>query len=350
MPKALVLFSGGLDSLLAARMLQEQPGLEVEAIHFISLFTANEAEDSADLPARKSARDLGMPLIVEQNSEALLELVKAPRYGLGRHMNPCIDCRIRNVRRAVEVMREIGADFLASGEVVGERPMSQNRGALRLVEKQSGCEGLLLRPLSAKLLAPTIPEQRGWVNRDDMLDFSGRGRKPQMALARHYGIHVYPSPAGGCLLTDPNFGARMRDLLEHDPDCDLNDCALLKVGRHLRLGPDTMLVVGRNQEENDVVAELAREGDVFVEAATHPGPLSLLRGKVSDADIELAGAITARYGKASGLPEAEILVRAHDEGRDAGRRIDVVPATDETVAPLWIVPERKGKGGRRAAG
>jgi len=335
MPRVLVLFSGGLDSTLAARLLQEQPGLTVEGIHFTSIFTANHPATSEALPARRLARDLGLPLRVEENGCDLLLLVKRPRFGLGRNMNPCIDCRIRNLRRALEVMREIGADFIATGEVVGERPMSQNRQALRLVEKESGADGLLLRPLSARLLEPTIPELRGWVDRERLLDISGRSRKRQMELARLYGIKRYQTPAGGCLLTDPGFGARMRDLVAHDPECGLDDCALLKVGRHFRLGPRLKMVVGRNQEENDVIESLARGDDLLLEAAAVPGPTTLLRGEADDEKLRVAAAVTARYGKAFSRPLVAVRVRRPGSAV-AERIIEVAPARDDAIAPLRI--------------
>jgi len=343
MTKALVLFSGGLDSTLAARLLQDQPGLSVVGVHFTSLFTANHPAESDALPARRTARELGLPLRVEENGCALLALVKRPRFGLGRNMNPCIDCRIRNVRRALEVMREVGADFIATGEVVGERPMSQNRQALRLVEKESGADGLLLRPLSALLLDPTLPEQRGWVERERMLDISGRSRRRQMELARRYGIPRYPSPAGGCLLTDPGFGARMRDLLEHDPGCDLNDCALLKVGRHFRLGAGVKIIVGRDERENGTIESLARADDLLMEAVRLPGPTTLVRGRADDSALAVAAAVTARYGKGARRPSVAIRVRRPGEA-GALRELETVPATDDAIRPLRIAsPETGGK-------
>lgn len=343
MAKALVLFSGGLDSLLAVKLMQEQAGLAVEGIHFTSLFTSKSGADGEAGAVRKTAAQFGFPLRVEENSEALLGLVKQPQYGLGRNMNPCIDCRIRNIRRAGEVMMEIGADFLVTGEVVGERPMSQNRNTMRQIEKVSGMRGLLLRPLSAKLLEPTVPEEKGWVDRETLLDIHGRSRKGQMALAAKYGMRNYPTPAGGCLLTDPGFSARLRDLLAHDAECDLNDCLLLKCGRHFRLGPDTRMVVGRNQAENELIIEAVREGDLLLEVATHPGPLALLRGRADDLMVALAGAITARYGKAMALPRVSVRIRRPGEMREAGKLFEVAPAQDECLAQFRIVYDETNK-------
>ena len=350
MPKALVLFSGGLDSILAARLMQDQPNLEVEGIHFASIFTSNHSSESEELAARKTARQLNMPLCVEDNSEALLELVKRPKHGFGRNMNPCIDCRIRSVTRAFAVMKKVGADFLVTGEVVGERPMSQNRQSMRLIAKEAGVEGLLLRPLSAKLLEPTIPENEGWVERERLLGIHGRSRKPQMELAAKYGIDEYPSPAGGCLLTDPGFSARLRDLLEHNPACDPDDCRLLKVGRHFRLSPKMKIVVGRYHEENEIILSLAREGDRLMTVSSHPGPLTLVRGSSDEENLRLAGAVTARYGKAFSLPSASVRIRTHKQRREEGRLIEVQPAVDDVIAPLRIAPAHsKGMRDSRAS-
>ncbi len=346
MKKALILFSGGLDSILATKLMQEQEGISVEGIHFVSIFTSDAEPDSEHLQARRAARELKMPLIVEENSGELLEQIKAPRFGLGSNMNPCIDCRIRNIRRAAEVMPTIGAHFLVTGEVVGERPMSQNRQSLRLIEKESEVEGLLLRPLSARLLAPTIPEEREWVDRSRLLDIHGRSRKPQMALAERYGITDYPSPAGGCLLTDPGFSARLRNLILNHPDCDLNDCRLLKFGRHFRLSPGSRIIVGRCHEENEAIEELARVGDRLLAAADLPGPVTLLRGAHGAGELQQAAAITARYGKGRDDTSVTISVWQPGDSRREGRAMDVRPASDEALDNYRIQPGssmRKGE-------
>ena len=350
MRKALVLFSGGLDSMLAVRLMQDQSKVEVAGIHFVNVFNSSEGAESERLPARQAAAGLGLPLRVEDNSEALLGFVKEARYGLGKNMNPCIDCRIYILRRAAAVMAETGADFLVTGEVVGERPMSQNRQSLRLIEKESGAADVLVRPLSARLLGPTLPEREGWVDRERFLDISGRSRKRQMALAEQYGIGDYPSPAGGCLLTDPGFSARMRDLIKNGAGCAVCDCRLLKVGRHFRLEGGVKAVVGRNQEENEVIAGLARAGDRLAEVATHPGPLTLVRGGdegrdlgVESGAVRLAAGITARYSKAACLARVAVRVRRPGESRDEGEVIEVAPVSSERMAPLWVVRGEKGK-------
>ena len=348
MTKALALFSGGLDSILAVRVLQEQ-NIDIEAIHFTSAFAADEASPGEAPAVKGAAERLGVPLRLEDNSAELLAIVRSPRYGYGRNLNPCIDCRIRSVKRAGQIMREVGADFLITGEVVGERPMSQNRQSLRTIDRQSGLDGLILRPLSAQLLDATIPEQEGRVDRDRLLALAGRSRKPQLELAAKYGIREFPSPAGGCLLTDPGFSARMRDLLERDPDCDVNDVRLLKVGRHFRIAPEAKVVVGRNHEENGRILSLSRKGDLLMEAAAHPGPVTLLRGAGTEENVALAAALTVRYGKAGSLPRAQVRTWASGGARGSGRSLEAAPASDELVSDLMIAAAGKKGGGRRGA-
>ena len=195
-------------------------------------------------------------------------------------------------------MEEVDAAFIFTGEVLGERPMSQRREAMRLIERKSGLDGRLLRPLSAKLLPPTIPEKEGLVDRDKLLAIGGRSRKPQIALAEQYGIADYPCPAGGCRLTDPGFARRMRDLVRHKDDFDLNDVNLLKVGRHFRLSPEAKAVVGRDQEENRRILALVKEGDILFEVQDWGSPVTLLRGQTSERKVHLAAAITVRYSDA----------------------------------------------------
>src|SRR3990172_5077850 len=215
--KALALLSGGLDSTLAAKVILEQ-GIELEALNFLTVFCTCTNRGATCLASQKAVETLGIPLKVFNISEEYLEIVKHPKHGYGSNMNPCIDCRIFIMKKTKAYMEKSGASFIVTGEVLGERPMSQRRDAMRLIEKEAGLEGVILRPLSAKLLPVTVPEKEGWVNRETLLAFQGRSRKPQMKLADHYGIHDYPSPAGGCLLTDPGFARRMKDLMFYQPD------------------------------------------------------------------------------------------------------------------------------------
>ena len=298
-PKAIVLLSGGLDSTLAVKLILDQ-GIEVEALNFVTPFcTCNRGGEGC--AARRVADEFGIPCKTVAVTDEFFQVVRNPRYGYGSGMNPCLDCRILMFSRARERMEEIGAAFVFTGEVLGQRPMSQHRRAMRIIDRESGLDGRVVRPLSARLLEPTIPEKEGFVDREKLLALQGRSRKPQMALAEEYGITDYPCPAGGCRLTDPNFARRMRDLVRFRPDFDLNDVNLLKVGRHFRLSPRAKAVVGRDEEENRRILHLlTRPGDLLFEVKGCGSPITLLRGEAGAGEIRLAAAITARYSDAQG--------------------------------------------------
>jgi hypothetical protein len=340
MAKALALHSGGLDSTLAIRVIQEQ-GIEVEAVHFVSVFDCGATDEDNCRASRRTAAQLGVKAHFVPFSEDLFPIVKSPKHGHGRNMNPCIDCHARMMQRASEMMRALGADFLISGEVLGERPMSQRREALRIVERESGIEGLVLRPLSAKLLPPTIPEEKGWVDRERLLDISGRSRKRQLELAKQYGLTGYPTPAGGCLLTEPGFSARLRELLEDNPESDLDDVRLLKVGRHFRLAPRVKAVVGRLQKENERLMTLVVKGDYLLDAVNVPGPMTLVRGPAGDAELAQAAAIAVRYGKAASRPSCAVRV-VRDGGED---RVLEASAADEALLDRLRIGDDAGRGG-----
>jgi len=310
--KAIALLSGGLDSTLAAKVTMEQ-GVELEALNFLTVFCTCTNRGETCLASQKAVETLGIPLKVFNVSEEYLYVVKYPKHGYGRNMNPCIDCRIFMLKKAKVYMEESRAAFIVTGEVLGQRPMSQRKEAMRLIEKEAGLEGFILRPLSAKFLPVTIPEKEGWVNREKLLNLQGRSRKPQIELADHFDIHDYPCPAGGCLLTDPIFAKRMKDLMIHDPTFSLNDVHLLKMGRHFRLSPEVKLVVGRNEEENQKIQTFAQGKDILFKVSSFPGPLALLRGKPDGGDIEKAVNITAHYSKAKDLRKAEVNYKAVDE-------------------------------------
>jgi tRNA U34 2-thiouridine synthase MnmA/TrmU len=322
--KAIALLSGGLDSTLAARVILEQ-GLELEALNFMTVFCTCTNRGATCLASQKAVETLGIPLKVFNVSEEYLEVVKHPRHGYGSNMNPCIDCRIFMLKKAKARMEESGSAFIVTGEVLGQRPMSQRRDAMRLIEREAGLEGLILRPLSAKVLPVTIPEKEGWVDREKLLEIQGRSRKPQIELAGHYGIHDYPCPAGGCLLTDPGFAKRMKDLMFHNPDFSLNDVHLLKMGRHFRLSHGVKLLVGRNEEENQKIRTFAQGEDILLKVSGFPGPLSLLRGKLDQDDIEKAAAITAHYSKAKDLKKIEVTYRSGDEGQSDTLFVSLIP-------------------------
>jgi len=310
--KAIALLSGGLDSTIAARVMMEQ-GVELEALNFMTVFCTCTNRGATCLASQKAVETLGIPLKVFNVSEEYLDVVKHPQHGYGRNMNPCIDCRIFMLKKAKAYMEESGAVFIVTGEVLGQRPMSQRKDAMHLIEKEAGLEGFILRPLSAKVLPTTIPEKEGWVDRERLLNISGRSRKPQIELADHYGIHDYPCPAGGCLLTDPGFAKRMKDLMVYDPQFSLNDVHLLKMGRHFRFSNGVKLVVGRNEEENQKIQTFAQGEDILLKVSSFPGPLSLLRGKLNEGDIEKAAAITVHYGKGKDLGKIEVTYKGVDE-------------------------------------
>jgi tRNA U34 2-thiouridine synthase MnmA/TrmU len=305
MMKAIALLSGGLDSTLAARLVLDQ-GIELEALNFMTVFCTCTNREATCLASQKAVETLGIPLKVLNVSEEYLQVIRNPKHGYGSHMNPCIDCRIFMLKKAKAYMEKSGASFIVTGEVLGQRPMSQRRDAMRLIEKEAGLTGLILRPLSAQFLPITLPEREGWIDREKLLNIQGRSRKPQMRLAEQYNIRDYPCPAGGCLLTDPGFSRRIKDLMDHQYDFSLNDVHLLKFGRHFRLSPKLKLVVGRDEEENKKIETFSRGGDVLLKTVHYPGPLSLLRGEGDGTELERAASITARYSKAKGMERVKV--------------------------------------------
>lgn len=266
--RGLHLMSGGLDSMLAAKVLKEQ-GIEVVGISFSSLFFgAGKARIAAD--------ELGIELMVKDITKEHLALIKNPPHGYGKNMNPCIDCHAMMLINAHEIMKVDGFDFVSTGEVLGQRPMSQNIDALKIVEKESNLKGYLIRPMSAKLLDITVPESDGRVNREMLLDISGRSRKPQMDLAVKFGITSYQTPAGGCLLTDPGFSKRLRDLFEYNNECSERDVKLLRYGRHFRLPSGSKIVVGRNEMDNKEIVGLSIPSDHLIQPDVIAGPICIL--------------------------------------------------------------------------
>ncbi|MGQ9679089.1 MAG: hypothetical protein ACUVUD_07420 [bacterium] len=323
--KAVCLLSGGLDSILACRLILEQ-GVQVFGLNFVSPFCTCTSKGCRH-EARKAAESLGIPLKVVAKGEEYIRLIKNPRHGYGSAMNPCLDCRIFTFVRAREYMEEIGARFVFTGEVLGERPMSQHLQALKLIERESGLEGLVLRPLSARLLEPTIAEKEGLVDREKLLAIQGRSRKPQIALAAHYGIKDYPCPAGGCLLTEKNFALRLKDSFAHN-DVSLRDVKALKVGRHFRLRTGRKVIVGRNELENKVLTNLVQSDDIVVEPVDVPGPVVVVWGGGGDGDIEVAARLCARYS--DGKVHSKVKVRA------GVRVFDVAPLEEEEIKALRV--------------
>jgi tRNA-specific 2-thiouridylase len=296
--KALCVFSGGLDSMLASQIIRAQ-GIDVLGLFFETPFFTSRR-------AKISAKAIELPLKVVDLTEPHIEVVKHPAHGYGGNMNPCIDCHALMFRTAGRMLEEEGASFIITGEVLGQRPMSQNLKALSTVAAQSGFPLLVLRPLSAKLLQTTLPEEKGWVQRDLLLNFSGRSRKPQMELARKLNITDYPSPAGGCLLTDPIFSKRLKDLLSAETNFEIREIELMKAGRHFRLGPHARLVVGRNKGENEIIAALAKPKDLLLFAQSAPGPTVLALGALTPELELLAARITASYSDAKEGEQTEV--------------------------------------------
>jgi tRNA-uridine 2-sulfurtransferase len=285
--KALSVFSGGLDSVLAAETIRRL-GIDVLAVFFETpFFTSARAKDTAS--------GVNLPFKIIDITDRHLEVVKNPPHGYGGNMNPCIDCHALMFRIAGEMMEEEDASFIITGEVLGQRPMSQHRGALSIVDRQSGMEGLILRPLSARLMPVTIPEEKGWVRREDLLNFSGRSRKPQIALAKKLGITKYPSPGGGCLLTESIFSRRLKDLMLSSPLFKARDIELLKVGRHFRINSNTKIIVGRDEDENNIITSLATEDDLLLITPSVPGPAVLASGEINPEIEGLAAAIAVTY-------------------------------------------------------
>jgi tRNA U34 2-thiouridine synthase MnmA/TrmU len=313
------------------RLILDQ-GIEVEALNFTTPFcTCNRG--GRRCAAGHAAEELGVPCRTLSVTEALFEAVRNPKHGYGSQMNPCLDCRILMFTGARERMEEMGADFVFTGEVLGQRPMSQHRQAMHLIEREAGLEGRVVRPLSARLLEPTVAEEEGLVDRDKLLAIQGRSRKPQMALAEEHGITDYPCPAGGCRLTDPGFARRMRDLVQFAHDFDLNDVNLLKVGRHFRVTPEAKVVTGRDEGENQRMLVLAREADHLFEVKGCGSPITLLRGEAGERGIRLAAAITARYSDAQ---SDEVTVHYGTRRGALDKAIQVSPLGEGRLAPLRL--------------
>lgn len=334
--KALALVSGGLDSSLAVKLIQEQ-GIEIEGVSFTSPFFGPEN-------AKKAAEELEIRLHILNITSEILEIVKSPRYGYGKNMNPCIDCHILMAKKAKKLIEEVKASFIISGEVLGQRPKSQNKQALELVAKRSETQGILLRPLSARLLLPTEAEEKGLVDREKLLALSGKSRKPQLELARKYNLKEYGTPAGGCLLTDSIFSKRLKDLLEHN-EYTLDNILLLKLGRHFRSSAGLKIVIGRNKEENKRLKSLAKEGDTSFNVIGHKGPLAIVREKppaqrasslegLDEMTLEEAASLCARYSDGKEFPRVKVSYRRLPNGEAESIIITPVDATELGVTRI----------------
>lgn len=342
--KAIALISGGLDSMLAARTIMEQ-GIHVEGINFFTGFCveghthAIRQKDKAK-PRRNNslwvAEQLGIKLHIVDVIEEYKQVLLNPKHGYGANMNPCLDCKIFMVNKAKQWITENGFDFIITGEVIGQRPMSQRKATMPIVAKQSGADDLLLRPLCAKNLPATLPEREGWVDRDKLHDITGRSRKPQMSMAKQFGLTDYAQPAGGCcFLTDKNYSAKLVDLWQarDSRDYELDDVMLLKVGRHIRPKPHFKLIIAREEGEGRFLQGYKREYTSFF-SSSHIGPFVLLDGSAAAEDLYLAASIIARYGQGRDAEQVEMTITDKD---GAERTIQVKPYPGEKLPEAWLI-------------
>ncbi len=343
--RAIALLSGGLDSLLAVRLVLDQ-GIPVTAIRFITHFGCDPVSEGScgkDVePLVKLWGHLGFTVKMAHLGHDYVEMVKKPKHGYGKNMNPCVDCRIMMIGWAREFMIRSGnalleehdGGFLVTGEVLNQRPMSQTLARFHEIDRELGLTRRVLRPLSAKLLPPTIMEEEGLVDRSRLLDIKGRGRTRQYELARAYGVLDIPQPSGGCLLTDPGYSARLRDLWGKQPDSDVRDLNFLRVGRHFRVSDSTKIIVGRDESENRMIESFAAESDPVLKARDHQGPSTIVRGPHDDAVLRRAAEITARYSDA---PEEQASVAVVAEWKGGRREVyDVGQARDEELQGLRV--------------
>jgi len=307
--KVVALLSGGLDSQLAVRMMQEQ-GFEVSAVAIKTPFCDFDCGRGCGFEIRERADDLNVNLKTVYLGDEYIEMLKHPKHGIGAGFNPCVDCRTMMFDAAKKHMEEIGAEFIISGEVLGQRPMSQHLDSLRMIEKDSSLVGKIVRPLSAGLLPETDPEKDGLIKREDLGMIRGRTRRNQLEMAKKYGIENPPNAGGGCLLTEPQFGIKAKDLFEHIETPTINDIDLLKIGRHFRLDEETKFVVGRNKDENEMIKALALPADILLEAKDYVGPVSILRGKNAKSHIEFASSVTLRYSDAPENEHGTVIVKS----------------------------------------
>ncbi len=323
------LLSGGLDSQLAVRVL-ERAGAYVEGVCFATPFFSPAA-------AERAAAALGIELHIIDFTDDELRLIEAPPHGFGGAMNPCIDCHATMIARAGELMTAHGFDFVATGEVLGQRPMSQNKQSLGIVERASGLASRLVRPLSARLLAPTIPEETGLLDRAALLDISGRGRERQIALAAEFGITDYPSPAGGCKLTEKGYGRRLRDLRDHEGLKDRRLVELLSIARRFRLPGGTSVILGRDKTENAALRKFVLPGLAFSLAPQNcPGPTALIPRLASPDDLPLAARLVAAYSHCDQLQVPVRIVESHPDGSSADHFVETASLSREPFLPMMV--------------
>ena len=332
MSKAIALYSGGLDSTLSV-LVMKRLGVEVTAVQFDTDFGCSVSRRSGGKPTSQVPESLGFSVETHYIGDKFIELVKNPKFGHGKNMNPCIDCKALMLKEARQLMEERGADFLITGEVLWQRPMSQRRDTLPKIEREAGVQGLVVRPLSAKLLKPTIPEEKGLIDREKLYGMSGRSRKPQMALAKRFGLTEYPQPAGGCLLTDPIFSCRLRELLSQNSSPSMREVQLLRVGRHFRTEDGFKIIVGRDERDNENIQKLAGPDDYLLHAAGDYGsPLVLAVPGISEDGLNLAAALCARYSAARKLPGITVNILRNNKSF----LLETAPAEDADIERFRI--------------
>ena len=309
--KVVALLSGGLDSQLAIKMMQEQ-GFDVSAVAIKTPFCDFDCGRGCGFEIRERADDLNVNLKTVYLGDEYIEMLKHPKHGIGAGFNPCIDCRSMMFDAAKKHMEDIGAEFIISGEVLGQRPMSQHAPALRTIEKESDLVGKIVRPLSAALLPETDPEKNGLIKRENLGMIRGRTRRNQLDMAKKYGIENPPNAGGGCLLTEPQFGIKAKDLFSHTENPTINDIDLLKIGRHFRLDEQTKFIVGRNKDENEMIKAIALPGDILLEAKDFVGPVSILRGSNAKEHLKFASSVTLRYSDAPNNEQAIVSIKDND--------------------------------------
>lgn len=312
--KAIILLSGGLDSTIVVHLMREQ-NVALVCLHFTSPFcTCNSGCKDKNF-AMATASKLNLPYLVKFMGKKYLDIVASPRYGYGKNMNPCIDCRIHKFKLAKKVMNEEHADFIITGEVLGQRPMSQNLRAMQLIEKESKLEGLVLRPLSANVLEPTIPEKKGWIDRKDLLAITGRSRKKQLELTKILNIEYndYSCPAGGCRLTMKSYSMKLKDLLKYNVKLTFKDVYLLNKGRHFRISEDFKIIVGRNQTENELLDKFANNGEIKMWARDHNSPLCIGIGQADTDKLRIMAGICGRYTDCKNNENINIVYRFREK-------------------------------------
>jgi hypothetical protein len=333
---ALALYSGGLDSILAAKLIVSL-GVRVICVKFVTPFFDYELLERQEEYKQEVMEKYGLEVLLYDLSDNYLDLLHNPSHGFGKNFNPCIDCKILMCTRVKEMMKSHDASFLISGEVIGQRPMSQRRDTLQVIERDSDNKGVLLRPLSAQLMTPTVAETEGWVDREKLLNFSGRGRSRQIQLAKEYGITDFPTPAGGCILADPILSDRIEKIYKGNfiiaaENIKISDIRLLLVGRQFELKEGGWLILGRNEKENIKIESLAEAGDILLHMPERPGPMALLRGKPDvmlnaesvDSVLQEAAGLVVRYGKKIKGEETGASVQTEKIEKDTNTIIDIL--------------------------